>query len=285
MREFAFSTNQHEFIKSAVLAGIRHDGRTPQKLRNPVHLTVKSTMCECVIGETHVVSSATLDIVTPFPDRPQEGQVLFSTSYSSLATPDNSLIDDSSLNRAVERVFRETQCIEPEALCITAGKRVWKLSISTTVLNHSGNSLDCCVLSIASLLSHFKVPAVFVDDTGNYVVQDPTLQPPVALPLFHLPISVSLVVIEKVILVDPNREEEVVADSHIHIVVNRSNEICVLSSKGEPLTKEMLSEAVTVAFNVSRQFYDLIETAKVIEQPLKSSTVIPMEDEELDLES
>ncbi|KAL0214907.1 hypothetical protein P9112_007091 [Eukaryota sp. TZLM1-RC] len=274
MREFTFSLNQAEFIRESIASGIRPDFRPLSRIRD-ISFSLRETSCETILGNTHVFTQISSEIVKPFPDRPQEGLVYFSTSYSPLAAPDPASLDTSSINRSIERIFRETQCIESEALCITSGKAVWKISIDTTVLNDDGNAHDACVLCTSCLLSHSKLPVVFIDESGQSIVQPTDLQPPTALPLFHLPVSVTMAVVEGMLVLDPTNEEEYIADSTLSVSVNKHSELVELSFSGLPIDKALLTEGIGLAREQGLELLDRI--SKVVVEPNVA------EDEDIDL--
>ncbi|KAL0217342.1 hypothetical protein RCL1_007923 [Eukaryota sp. TZLM3-RCL] len=248
MREFPLSLNQVAFLQEAISSGIRGDGRSLLQTRDPV-LSLSTSSCLCTLGNTVVNSTIDAEIIAPFVDRPQEGVVNFFTHFSPTAAPDTSDLDSSSINRVVERIYRDTQCVELQSLCVTAGKRVWKLEVHSTILVHGGNIIDALVLNITCLLKNFKLPVVFINEEGESEVQPITLQPPIPLPLFHLPLSVTFAIIQDSLVVDPNVDEESIADCVLSIVLNLHNEICgvFMNASRNSISREYLFNCIELA--------------------------------------
>jgi exosome complex component RRP45 len=117
----------------------------------------------------------------------------------------------------LDKIFRRSDAIDREALCIIAGERVsihprslsrspslphlnpnlplqmqvWHLRIAVHALADAGSILDCASLACAAALRHFRRPDVEVLGARDVIVHAPDSRAPVPLALHHTPFCVS----------------------------------------------------------------------------------------------
>ena len=149
------------FLRKAIGAGIRLDGRGSDEERG-VELQLsrsdRGAVVEVLFGKTRVVCVTRGEIVAPFPDRPNDGFVQFSTNMSVLA--EKAGFSDSALSRVLDRAIREADAIDTESLCIVGGEKVWHILCSVHVLDYQGNLTDACVFAAMASLRCFRKPEV-----------------------------------------------------------------------------------------------------------------------------
>eukprot|EP00201_Polytomella_parva_P005437 CAMPEP_0175084392 /NCGR_PEP_ID=MMETSP0052_2-20121109/28018_1 /TAXON_ID=51329 ORGANISM="Polytomella parva, Strain SAG 63-3" /NCGR_SAMPLE_ID=MMETSP0052_2 /ASSEMBLY_ACC=CAM_ASM_000194 /LENGTH=563 /DNA_ID=CAMNT_0016356159 /DNA_START=168 /DNA_END=1859 /DNA_ORIENTATION=- len=147
------------------------------------------------------MTSITASLDAPFPGRPMEGSIHFNVEISPMASPAFETHQNRSrrqselateLVRYLERVLRQSGCLDLESLCVITGSHVWNLRLDTHVLNHDGNLMDACALSSLAALHSFRRSDVeFLSEGGTeiLVIHSPDVKEPHPLTLFHFPIS------------------------------------------------------------------------------------------------
>jgi len=120
----------------------------------------------------------------------------------------------------LDKIFRRSDAIDREALCVIAGERVshpvhlhrlpprlkppfpishplkinyqvWHLRIAVHALADAGSLLDCASLACAAAIRHFRRPDVEVLGARDVIVHAPDSRAPVPLALHHTPFCVS----------------------------------------------------------------------------------------------
>lgn len=194
-------TAGHEkaFIRQALLVdGIRLDGRGSRDYRAvniKMSRTETSSLCEVGVGDTLVSASCVGEIISPFPDRPSEGFLLFSTDIS-----DNKRITHTEISRYLERTIRHSDALDMESLCIIGGEKVWQIKVRVYVQDGSGgNILDCSMLAAMGALKAFRRPdisiiSVPVGDglTSKIIMHHSDDREPLPLALQHTPLALTL---------------------------------------------------------------------------------------------
>ena len=77
--------------------------------------------------------------------------------------------DVTEVSRLLERLLKESRCLDMESLCIVAEESVWCVRLDIHVLNHGGNVADVAGIAGLAALSHFKRPDATVVD-GKVVI-------------------------------------------------------------------------------------------------------------------
>ena len=72
--------------------------------------------------------------------------------------------DVTEVSRLLERVLKESRCLDMESLCIIAEESVWCVRLDIHVLNHAGNVADVAGIAGLAALSHFRRPDATVVD-------------------------------------------------------------------------------------------------------------------------
>ena len=239
--EQLLSSNQQQFISTALSQGIRTDGRTAHIYRNIKISIVNTNTVEISLDGTLVICTVQCSIVTPLPERGNDGMIYINCNYTTLINQYNTeddtqynknIIEYVVLDRLLNRIFRESNMIDTESLCILSCKKVWSINLTCNIINNNGNIIDCTIYSIMAclLLCRRNDVSVIGDRITIHPLDDRT---PVALTLHHIVSSCTYCVINKqFIIVDPNSIEQQLADSIITIVINNNNDICYLHKPG-----------------------------------------------------
>eukprot|EP01119_Soliformovum_irregulare_P018220 TRINITY_DN5540_c0_g1_i2.p1 TRINITY_DN5540_c0_g1~~TRINITY_DN5540_c0_g1_i2.p1 ORF type:complete len:465 (-),score=146.93 TRINITY_DN5540_c0_g1_i2:304-1530(-) len=221
------------------------------------------------MGTTKVICIVTSEIVKPFGERPTEGFFKFNVEFSPMADPNFELGRPTEaaieLGRIVERGLRESRAIDSEALCLIAGEKVWSVKVDIHVIDNGGNLIDCSSIATVTALLHFRRP--FTNIIGDIVtVYSAEDREPVALSIHHVPVTVTFAFFEdgEVVIVDPNRKEELVMNGRMSITLNAHREICAVQKGGGPAldSKQIIQCARIAAVKVE-------EIIEIIHKSLK----------------
>ena len=90
----------------------------------------------------------------------------------------------------MDRVFLSSRAIDKESLCISAGKLVWEVTISITILSYDGNWVDPVMYSALLCISTTKLPQVRVksDNKVQILTEDKPWKP---INVHHFPLPVT----------------------------------------------------------------------------------------------
>eukprot|EP00762_Andalucia_godoyi_P006560 ANDGO_04999.mRNA.1 Exosome complex component rrp45 len=222
--------------------------------------------CEAQLGKTRVITTCSYAITEPFEDRPTEGFLSFSVSYSlssPLGLSSAPRVSEAFLERVLERTIKASKAIDTESLCILSGERVWSISASVRIIEDDGNVVDCASISCAAALLHFRKPEVSLD---GLVLTD---KDPVPLSIHHMPLCVSFAFVQDPesemmykILIDPLRMEEDYMGGFMTVAMNVHGEVCLVHKNGGTLVSDdVLPACMELTESRVREIYTSIRTA------------------------
>ena len=210
-----------EHIARLAASGKRSDGRgfdEPRKLvvqKNYIKNAEGSARVQ--LGNTDVLVGVKIDVGEPYPDTPNQGVLSTSAELIPLASPTFESGPPSptaiEIARVVDRGIRESKTVNTEKLCITPKEKVWIMFIDIHALDYDGNLFDAASYGALSALSCAKVPASKIGKEDY------------PLPLEHWPISVTSAKIGGNVVVDPNLDEERIADARITVTTDENGDI------------------------------------------------------------
>lgn len=73
------------------------------------------------LGSTRVFAQVSCEIYQPNNSRPNEGVLQISAELAG----DNKFSDLTKINQVLEKFYKDSKCIDLEALCIIAEEKVW----------------------------------------------------------------------------------------------------------------------------------------------------------------
>ncbi len=241
--------------------GMRFDGRKLNQFRPvAVQYGISETAegsARVKIGNTEVLAGIKLSVEKPYPDTPEQGNLMVGAELLPLSSPDFESgppdIKSIELARVVDRGIRESKAIDTKSLVIAKGEKVWSVSIDVVTVNDDGNLLDAASLASLAALMDTKFPAY--DGTGlNY--REKTDR---KLPLSKKPVEVTVCKIGSQFIVDPTPEEESVIDARLTVATTEDGLLCALQKGGdEPLTAEEISKAVDIAIEKAAELRKLL---------------------------
>ena len=239
----------YELLKDKIISsaekGKRIDGRGVDdyreiKIEQGIYDTAEGS-ARVRIGETEVAAGVKLGIGEPYKDSPDEGVLTTTAELIPLASPtfepgppDENAIE---LARVIDRGIRESKCIDLKKLCITEGEKVWIVFLDLYILDYDGNLFDAGSLAALAALLNARFPKL---EEEEIIYEEKTSE---KLPVVEKPIATTFVKLGRTICIDPNLEEEHVAQGRITIATTEKSEVCAVqkSMPGEFTEEEVLN--------------------------------------------
>ena len=133
-------------IKTYLKQGKRFDGRGLDDFRNIEIETGVSKNAEgsvkIKLGKTEVLVGVKMSLGTPYPDSPDEGNLMVTAELLPLSSsryengpPKFPAIE---LGRVTDRIIRESKFVDFKSLCIKEGEKVWTVFVDIYSLNDDG---------------------------------------------------------------------------------------------------------------------------------------------------
>jgi exosome complex component RRP42 len=211
-----------ENILAALDRGVRIDGRKLneyRKLSITLGYAKKAEGSALVkLGDTTVLAGVKLEEEEPFPDTPNQGNLVVNVELLPLAyetfepgPPDENAIE---LARVVDRSLRDSKAVDLSKLVIIPGKKIWTAWVDVYVLNYDGNILDACTLASVAALYNTKLPKIEVEGENVRIIREEKTD---IIPINYPVVTVTAAKIGNHIIVDPNIDEESIADVKLSI--------------------------------------------------------------------
>lgn len=241
--------------------GVRYDGRKPHQFRK---ISIEYGVSENAegstrvrIGDTDVIVGIKLSIEKPFPDRPDEGNIMVNVELLPLSSPEFEPgppgIMAVELARVVDRGIRESHALDVSKLVIERGEKAWSVIIDVCTLNDDGGLLDACALAALAALTDTVFPQ-YVDGKLDYKHKTTN-----RLPLHCMPIAVTCYKIGPHLIVDPCPDEESVMDCRLTITTTEDGNVCSLQKGGDaPLTIEEIDTMAGLALERASELRSLL---------------------------
>jgi len=242
-----------DYVRKLILSDVRTDGRTLGDFRE---ITVEKGVIKTAegsavvtIGKTEVVAGIKMDAATPYPDTPNEGNLVVDAEFVPFANPDfepGPPTDVSvELARVVDRAIRECHAIDTEKLVIVPKELVWAVHIDIHTINDDGNLQDAASLAAIAALQDCKIPKY--DAEKKQIVKELTavVSSGKSLPLQDTPVEVTVHKIGAKLFLDPTVEEEEASDAHVTIASTEDGSLCAMQKggKGSFTTEELMRAA------------------------------------------
>ncbi|KAK9698295.1 hypothetical protein RND81_08G094400 [Saponaria officinalis] len=235
------TVNEQEFIKTALLSGIRVGGRGLMDYRDLIiEIGGEDGYSYVQLGQTHVMGFVTGQLVKPFRDRQNEGLLAIYTEFSPMADltfedgrPGESAVE---LGRIIDRGLRESRAVDTESLCVLAGKLVWSIRVDLHILDNGGNLVDAANIAALAALMTFQRPECTLggEDGLDVIVHSPEEREPLPLIVHHLPIAVTFAFItdDNIAVIDPTYYEEALMNGRMVVTVNANQDVCAIQKAG-----------------------------------------------------
>jgi len=253
-------------IRQKVREGKRHDGRNLEDYRDIeieagyINETANGSAL-VKIGETQVLVGISIDVESPYSDRPNSGTIVTNAELAPMADrgfesgpPREPGVE---LARVVDRGIRESEAINLQDLCIEPGEKVYTVFIDVHVLNNGGNLLDASSLAAMTALKDGYLPEY--NEEKGVLDQDKKWKD---IDLSTEPITATARKINGEIVFDTTREEEEAQDARLTVSIDEDGQV-VAMQKGEtePFSSDEISEAMQKIMEKTGKFRDLIDEA------------------------
>ncbi len=242
-------------IIKLIKQNIRLDGRKNDEYRKPIKIELGVTegaegSARVTIGDTIVVVGVKMEIMSPYPDSPDQGTIMVGAELIPLASPDFESgpprIEAIELARVIDRGVRESKCLDFKSMCIKSGEKVWVCAIDIVPINAAGNLFDASAIGALAALMDTELPGLEETD-GVYKInyEEKSKQ---GIKLNNQPISCTVWKIGDNFVVDPLPDEEEVYDARLTVAFDESNDICAMQKGGDhSLSAEEIMEMVELA--------------------------------------
>lgn len=261
---------KRDAIEALIAKGLRIDGKrdpaTPRNVTVEVGVIERAEGSALVkLGNTQVMAGVKMDVGTPFRDTPDQGVLTVHAEFVPLASPlfepgppDENAIE---LARVVDRSLREVGVVDLQELAIRPGDRVWVVWVDLYILDHDGNLFDASMLAAMTALLNARIPYHEEIETGEIIV-DRSKPPAGPLPVRKKVVTVTVAKIGKHLAVDPDFEEESVADARLIVALDEGGEIVGMQKSGEgAITREELFNAIQLAKRAAPVYFKALNEA------------------------
>jgi len=222
MENDVVSDLKREYINRMLAERKRLDGRTPEETR-PVDVqtgvvTSAAGSARVKWGDTDVMVGVMVEQGTPFPDTPDRGVLVTNAELIPMASPyfeaGPPRPESIEFARVVDRGIREAQTIDLAKMCVTPREKVYITYVDMHVLDFGGNLFDAGLLGAMMALHTAVVPAKRHGNGEDF-----------KLPVQHYPISITSAKLDGGLIVDPNLDEERVAQCRLTVTTDENGDI------------------------------------------------------------
>jgi exosome complex component RRP42 len=222
MSEEILSELMRAHIYRLAQKGERADGRAldePRKLTiERKYIKTAEGSARAKLGASDIIVGIKMSTGAPYPDTPNTGVLSTSLELVPMASPTFEPGPPSpaaiEIARVVDRGIRESKMVNTEKLCITPKEKVWIMFIDMHTLDYAGNLFDLGSYASVAALASTIVPAKAANVGEDF-----------PLPVEHWPVSVTFAKIKDIIMVDPNLDEERMADARLTVTTDENGDI------------------------------------------------------------
>ena len=258
--------------------GIRLDGRGLLEYR-PISIMIdvsKSAEGSARVrfGKTDVIVGVKLGVEKPYPDTPEQGNLMFNVELLAMSNPEYEPgppdIEAIELARVVDRGIREAKAIDQKDLCITPAEKVWSVMVDICSMNDEGGLMDASALCAIAALKNARFPK-YEDEKVDYLTKTDK-----HLPLKREPIAITVFKIGPHLIVDPLEEEEEAMTARLTLTITENNTICAAQKGGdEPLSPEDIDKIAKIAVEKAAELRKALSEAKARPGDHKHEKILP----------
>ena len=165
------------------------------------------------MGDTIVYAGVKLQIMVPYPDRPNQGGLMCSAEVRPVAGPNwepgPPSPESIELGRVVDRGIRESGCIDVDGLCLIPGEKAWQVILDLFAISDDGNLFDAFALAGIAAMRTAMIPEERFEISG----EDRPLN------ISKTPIMCSYHKVGGRFVYDADGREELGGDERIHITL------------------------------------------------------------------
>lgn len=263
-------------ILSLISKGLRVEERdlyTPRLVKIETGVIERAEgSAQVTLGKTKVLVGVKVDVGSPFKDTPDEGVVAVNAEFVPVASPmfepgppDENAIE---LARVIDRSIRETNAVDRKSLVIIPGLKVWVVHVDIYVLNYDGNLFDASMLATMAALIDTRLPDYEELETGEIIIKEGEKKTP--LKINKLVTTVNIAKIGDYLIVDPNLDEETVADTRIVVAYDHEGNIVGVQKTGPgSMTREEVLKAIDIGARAARVYFKSLQEALGDRLPVK----------------
>jgi len=123
------------------------------------------------MGDTIVYAGVKLQIMVPYPDRPNQGGLMCSAEVRPVAGPNwepgPPSPESIELGRVVDRGIRESGCIDVDNLCLIPGEKAWQVILDLFAISDDGNLFDAFALAGIAAMRTAMIPEERFEISGE----------------------------------------------------------------------------------------------------------------------
>jgi len=200
------------------------------------------------IGGTEVMAGVKLETGTPYPDTPDQGNLMVNAELLPLSNPAFESgppgEQATEIARVVDRAIRESKSIDVHKLVIAPGEKVWSINIDICTINDEGGLQDAACLATLAALKNTKMPKLNENNDVDYDAE----KTKEGLPLAKEPVEVTVVKVGDQFLVDLLSDEEKAIEARLTVAVTEKGTVCALQKGGAtPLSPEDIDKMIEIA--------------------------------------
>jgi exosome complex component RRP42 len=241
-----------QHVLRAVTKGVRFDGRKPLEYRP---ITVEYNVSASAegsaivrVGGTVVMAGVKLETGTPYPDTPDQGNLMVNAELLPLSNPAFESgppgEQATELARVVDRAIRESKAIDVKKLVIVPGEKVWGVNIDICTINDEGGLQDAACLAALAALKNTKLPKLNEANEVDYDAE----KTKEGLPLTREPVEVTVIKVGDQFFVDALTDEEKAIEARLTVAVTEKGTVCALQKGGQtPLSPEEVNKMIEIA--------------------------------------
>ena len=251
-------------IKKYLSEGKRFDGRELDEFReiqietNVIKKAEGSARVK--IGNTEVLVGIKMDVGTPYPDSPDEGNMMVTAELLPLSSPrfesGPPKFPAIEVGRLIDRGIRESKFIDVKGLCIKEGEKVWTIFVDIYSINDDGNILDAAGIGAVVALKSARIPKY--DEEKERVIYGEWTDKKIPLSK-DIPISITIHKIDGKIIVDPTLEEEDISETRVTIGSSKGVISSMQKGSSAPMSVEDFSEAMNLVTKVEKEVIKKVE--------------------------
>lgn len=252
------TNEQKQHLLTALKKGVRFDGRKPLEYRP---ITVEYGISDSAegsarvkIGGTEVLAGVKMEASTPYPDTPDQGNLMVNAELLPMSNPEFETgppgEQATEIARVVDRGIRESKTIDVKDLVIESGVKVWGAMIDVCTINDEGGLQDASALAVIAALKDARFPVLTEDKDIDYDAPKTDKK----LPINREPVEVTVCKIGDQFFIDPLIAEEKLVEARLIIAVTEKDTVCALQKGGTtPLSAEDLEKMIDIAITHSKQ--------------------------------
>jgi len=262
-------------ILSLISKGLRIEERdlyTPRLIKIETGVVERAEgSAQVQLGKTQVLVGVKVDVGTPFKDTPDEGVIAVNAEFVPIASPmfepgppDENAIE---LARVIDRSLRESNAVDRKSLVIIPGQKVWVVHVDIYVLNYDGNLFDASMLATMAALIDTRLPDYEELETGEIRLKEEKKTP---LQVNKIVTTVNIAKIGDYLIVDPNLDEETVADTKLIVAYDHEGNVVGIQKSGAgSMTREEILKAIDIGSKAARVYFKSLEEALGERLPVK----------------